>query len=81
MEIINTLVLIATAIISLLNLLVEIEDKTTIKHEAFLKIIFGGIAVLCLSSIGISLPILYFLFNVSLLVLLSLRLHARLKVF
>lgn len=66
---------------SLINLLVEIEDKKTIKHEAYLKIGFGGITVLSLISIGNNLPLICYVVNVCILIALSLRLHTRLKAF
>lgn len=76
---INNLLLIATAIVAILNLLLEIEDIKTIKHEVTLKICFGGIAVLSLMAVGQSLSVFIYVFNFYVLITLSFRLRIRLN--
>ena len=79
MEIFNTLLLIATAIIAILNLLVEVEDTTVIKNEIYFRIGFGGVAVIALMGTTHILPILCYIVNMYVLLGLAFRLRVRIK--
>ena len=79
MEIFNNLLLIATAIIAILNLLVEVEDTNVIRNEVYFRVGFGGIAVVALVATTHILPILCYILNMYVLLGLSLRLKVRIK--
>ena len=45
MEAVNNMILFAIAVLSIINLIIEIEDVKTYKYELVLKICFGAVAV------------------------------------
>ena len=51
MEAVNNMILFAIAVLSIINLIIEIEDVKTYKYELVLKICFGAVAVGALSLI------------------------------
>ena len=51
MEAINNMILFSIAVLSIINLIIEIEDVKTYKYELVLKICFGAVAVGALSLI------------------------------
>lgn len=79
MEIFNNLLLIATAITAILNLLIEVEDTNVIKNEVYFRIGFGSIAVVALVATTHVLPILCYVVNIYVLLVLSFRLKVRSK--
>ena len=79
MEIFNILLLIATAIVAVLNLLIEVEDTNVVKNEIYFRIGFGAIAVLALVSTAYTLPILCYVANMYVFLVLSFRLKVRIK--
>ena len=51
MEAVNNMILFAIAVLSIINLIIEIEDVKTYKYELVLKICFGAVAACSLSLI------------------------------
>lgn len=79
MQLISMVVLVATAIVATLNLLIEIEDRQTIKHEFFLKVTFGGIAVFAMLGLYFKMHLFYVLVNFGFLITLIIRVLNRKK--
>ena len=51
MEAVNNMILFSIAVLSIINLIIEIEDVKTYKYELILKICFGAVAACSLSLI------------------------------
>ena len=51
MEAVNNMILFAISVLSIINLIIEIEDVKTYKYELVLKICFGAVAAYSLSLI------------------------------
>ena len=51
MEAINSMILFAIVVLSIINLIIEIEDVKTYKYELVLKICFGAVAACSLSLV------------------------------
>lgn len=79
MQVISAVILLLTALVAIINLIVEMEDRRNIKHEFYLKITFGGVAVFALLGVFYKTHIFYLLVNVCFLIALSIRLLNRKK--
>ena len=51
MEAVNNMILFAIAVLSIINLIIEIEDVKTYRDESVLKICFGAVTACSLSLI------------------------------
>lgn len=79
METVNQFILFLIAFLSIINLVIEIEDVKTYKYEFILKICFGSIAAGALSLIVYSHSALYTFLYVAMLVTLVNRIFIRKK--
>jgi len=79
MKLFNEMVLIAIAIVALVSLVVEMEDRRNYKHEAILKAGFGSLAVGALTAVCYETIYCYAFMNMCFLAVLVIRLISRKK--
>ncbi len=79
METINQFILFVIAVLSIINLIIEIEDVKTYKYEFILKICFGSIAAGALSLIVYNHSALHTFLYIAMLVTLVNRIFIRKK--
>lgn len=80
MKLFNDIILIIIAIVALLSLVVEMEDRRDFKHELSLKICFGSLAVGSFSAVIYDDIIWYSFMNTCFLIVLLIRLLQRKKI-
>jgi hypothetical protein len=80
MKELNEVVLVAIAIVALISLVIEMEDRRNYRHEFLLKISFGSLAVGALAAVFYETIYCYTFMNLCFLAVLITRLISRKKI-
>ena len=79
MKLFNEFILVAIAVVALVSLVIEMEDRRNYRHEALLKMGFGSLSVGALMAVFYETIYCYALMNLCFLAVLVIRLISRKK--